>query len=332
MLVERSRLFPDYVLLLICGFFLVCLSLPHLISAQSFTGGSTGVTLSANPQFPGANYDTIISLDDYQLDTAGATITWFVDSVEQTASRNARSITVKTGSIGRKSVVSVILSRTNAPQLTASITLVPTEVHIILEAHTYVPSFYKGRALPNIGSEVRAIAIVEDGTKTIPSAYSYTWSEENTVLFGGPLKGKYAYEFTMPRYGTKQLSVDVTDGTGKSVGRGVVSLKATEPELHFYEQSPLRGLSQKAVANPHTLIGEETTIYGEPYFISAKMNRSDALFTWKINNAITNQDTVDPNAITLQKVGESGNSQISLEVLTRRQIPELLKGVFNLVF
>ena len=328
---QRS-IFSHHSFLWIFGFFLLFSYVPYTASAQSFTGGSPGISIASNPQFPGAYTDTIITLDDYQLNTAGATISWFVDSVEQTVFRNARSVTVTTGAIGEKSVVSVALTRTNAPALSTSITLVPTEVHIILEAHTYVPSFYKGRALPNIGSPVRAIAIIEDGTKSAPGTYSYTWSEENTVLFGGPLKGKYAYEFTMPRYGTKQLSVEVTDGMGKSAGRGVVSLKATDPELHFYEQSPLRGLSQKVVGNPLSLIGEETTIYGEPYFINAKMNQSDASFTWKIKNVVANQESADPNAITLQKVGESGTSQISLEVLTTRQIPELLKGAFNLVF
>jgi hypothetical protein len=324
--------FVSYFFIVVCSLLLTFFSFPNPLSAQSFTGGSPGISLSSNPRFPGAYGDVEISLDDYQINTAGATITWYVDSVEQVSYKNTRSITVTTGALGKKSVVSVIISRNNAPQLTSSITLIPTEVHIILEAQTYVPNFYRGRALPSIGSEVRAIAVVEDGTKAPANTYAYTWTEENTVLFGGPIKGKYAYEFTMPRYGTKRLSVEVTDGNGKLVGGGVVSLTTSKPELHFYEQSPLRGLSQKVVTSPFPLIGAETTIYGEPYFITAGMNATDASFTWKINNEKVEQNTTNPNAITLQRVGDSGKSQISLEILTRRQIPELLKDTFNLIF
>lgn len=323
---DSSRLFSACIVL----FVLSCV--PHLLHAQSLGGGSIGVSIASNPEFPGANSTVEISLDDYQLNTVGATITWYVDSVEQTSFRNARSITITTGALGRKSVVSVVLTRSDAPQLKASLTLIPTEVHIILEANTYVPDFYKGRALPSISSLVRAITIVEDGTKSTPGAYTYTWSEENTVLFGGPMKGKNVYEFTMPRYGTKRLFVDVADATGNTIGRGAVNLVATNPEMHFYEQSPLRGLSQKVVADPLPFIGEETTIYGEPYFISSRMNTTDASFNWRIDGAKTNQDAAVPNAITLQRVGESGTTKVSLDIITKRQIPDFIKGAFNLVF
>lgn len=307
-------------------------AIPHSLHAQSLGGGSVGVTLTSNPEFPGANSPVEISLDDYQLNTVGATITWYVDSVEQTAFKNSRSMTLTTGALGKKSVVSVVLTRSDAPQLKASLTLVPTEVHIILEANTYVPDFYKGRALPSIGSQVRTIAIVEDGTRSAPNVYTYTWSEENTILFGGPVKGKNVYEFTMPRYGTKRLFVDVADATGNTIGRGAVSLVATDPEMHFYEQSPLRGLSQKVVSDPLPFIGEETTIYGEPYFISSQMNTGDASFTWKIDGVKTNQNSAVPNAITLQRVGDSGATRVSLDIITNRQIPDFIKGAFNIAF
>lgn len=285
-----------------------------------------------NPQFPGAYTDTVVSLDDYQVNTAGASITWFVDSIEQPAFKNTRSITITTGALGKKTLVSVALTRVGAPQLSTSITLIPTEVHLILETNTYIPSFYKGRALPSIGSSVRAVAIIEDGSKALPHTYTYKWTEGSTVLLGGPVKGIYAYEFTMPRYGTKHLFVDVLDDTGRTIGRGSASLTATAPELRFYEQSPLRGLSQKAVANPLTLIGDETTIFGEPYYISAEMNTNDASFSWKIDNENVPSAETGPNTIALQKVGDSGKSQVSLEIITNRQIPELLKGAFNLIF
>ena len=332
-MVERAeRRFFIQISVVFIAFLFLFVATPNILHAQSPLGGGAGVHLVSSPHFPGANTSVEISLDDYQLNTAGASITWYVDSVEQTAFKDTRSITMKTGDLGKKSTVSVILSRVNAAPLTASLTLMATEVHIILETDTYVPNFYKGRALPSVESTVRAVAVVQDGTKSLPGTYTYRWTEENTVLFGGPVKGKYAYLFTMPRYGSKRLSVDVTDATGKSVGEGAIELRATQPELHFYEQSPLRGLSQKEVARPLPFIGEETTVYGEPYFLNASMRNEDATFNWKINSLKTaiGQDT--PNAITLQRIGDRGQSQVSFEIITRQKIPQLINGVFDLVW
>lgn len=327
---ERS--FLGHLLLVVCFivfFFLFTLQTTH---AQSFIGGSTGVSLKTNPRFPGAFETVEISLDDYQLDTTGASIAWFVDSAEQTAFRNARSIRITTGALGKKSVVSVTLTRNNTPNLTSSVTLIPTEVHVILETNTYVPAFYKGRALPSVSSPVRAIVVVQDGTNAPPASYTYTWSEESTVLFGGPIKGKSSYDFLMPRYGSKRLFVEVFDATGKEVGGGNVTLSASAPELHFYEQSPLRGLSEKEIVNPLPFIGEETTLYGEPYFINTTMNTNSADFVWKINGVQTAPNTEKPNAITLQKTGGAGESRIDFSITTRQRIPQFMSDAFNLVF
>jgi hypothetical protein len=199
------------------------------------------------------------------------------------------------------------------------------------QIRTYL-TFIEGRALPSVESVVRAVAVVQDGTKSLPGTYTYRWTEENTVLFGGPVKGKYAYLFTMPRYGSKRLSVEVMNATGITVGGGAIELKATTPELHFYEQSPLRGLSQKEVASPLPFIGNETTIHGEPYFLNASMSSNDGDFTWKINGLKTPTGEDTPNAITLGRVGDSGQSRVSFEIITKQQIPQLINGVFDLVF
>jgi hypothetical protein len=132
------------MIVLFCAFLYFSIPSPEILHAQSVLGGGPGIHLVSNPRFPGANTSVEISLDDYQLNTAGASIAWYVDSVEQTAFKDARSITVKTGAIGKKSTVSVVLSRINTAPLTASVSIIPSEVHIILETDSYVPHFYRG--------------------------------------------------------------------------------------------------------------------------------------------------------------------------------------------
>ena len=236
-------------------FFLFSIATP--LHAQTIPGQSTGLTLIADPSYPAPHTETIISIDDYSINTVGSTISWFINNVEQTKNKNERSIKVTTGNLGKNTTVRVALSRAGSPVLTTSLSLTPSQVDIILESTTYVPRFYKGRALPTRDSMMRATAVVHDGTATPDSSYVYQWSLDSTVLMGGQTKGKRTIDIQMPHYDDLDLFVEVYKPTGELIGRGAVLLLAVEPELHFYESSPLRGLSERELFSPFSLIGEE---------------------------------------------------------------------------
>lgn len=314
--------------------FLVCVffAFPYVSHAQ-FSIGQAGLHLVADPQFPSPHTHVVISLDDYSLDTTGASIAWYVHNLEQKESRNERSITITTGGIGEKESVRVVLTRTNTPALSASIDILPVEIDIILEADTYVPYFYKGKALPSLESNMRAIAVVHDNSKTLDSAYAYKWSVGETVLSGGAQKGKNVIETVMPHYDNKPLTVEVFDSTsGKIIGKKSILLKGSTPELHFYEHSPLKGLSHKELSTPFALIGEETTIYAEPYFMNGVSHEQNMLFKWTIDGEPANHDTNTPNAITLRHVGGSGSADVGVSIVSKTQIPQFVEKVFKILF
>lgn len=294
--------------------------------------GQNGIKLTSSPTYPGPNSSVTVSLDDYSVESIGATITWYVDGIELSDNQNERSITLETGSVGEKIPVRVVLSRTNAPTLSSSLTLTPTVVDVTIETNTYVPAFYAGRALPSNDSPIRAVAVVHDGTGAADTTYSYKWSMGSTVFNAGAVKGKNVFEFTPERYTQAPLIVEVFKADGSQIARKSIDLLVMDPELHFYEQSPLQGLFEREVSSPYTLIGEETTIYGEPYYINAQMQDSDANFTWKINGNPTQNDGTAPNAITLRQVGGGGEAQIGLHVITKRQIPQFVEDAFQILF
>lgn len=304
----------------------------HTAHAQSAADQNIGVHLVTNPQFPSPNTPIEVSLDAYSLETTGATISWYVNDVPLERFENERTITIETGDIGEKTKVRVVLTRTNAPTLSSSITLIPSVIDVVLESSTYVPTFYKGRALPSSESKLRFIAVINDGTHVSESAYTYTWSLGSTVLLGGPMKGKYILDLDMPHFADVPLFVEVVNPEGEVIGKRSVFLTTTNPELHFYEHSPLRGLSQKELADPLTLVGEETTIHGEPYYINAGIRESEADFTWKINGEPTTPDDGIPNAITLRHIGGEGDARINFRVLSKGRIPQYVEKAFQLFF
>ena len=290
------------------------------------------VSLTSNPQYPGPFTETTVSLDDYSVNAVGAVITWYIDGKEQVESKNVRSITLTTGSVGKSTVVKVTLTRQNGGVLTASKTLTPTAVDILVEADTYTPTFYIGKALPSAEANVRAVALVHDGSSATPDSYTYLWSLDTNVLRGGAVRGAYTYDFTMPRYKNKILSVQVLNTRGEVVGKGSTILNPVDPELYFYEHSPLRGLSTKTLTAPYPLIGEETTIYGEPYFLHTGLDTNETTFDWRINGTKVNSDFGTPNAVSLKRVGENGEARVDASITTKKPIPQALSKGFDLFF
>ncbi len=306
------------------------LSVPHVYAQSAI--GSAGLTLIPTPQFPKPNSTVQVSIDDYSLETTGATITWYVNGVERKESKNERMLPISVGAVGKKTTVRVALSRPNVPTLESSLTLTPATVDIILETNTYVPYFYKGKALPSGESQIRATAVLNDGSTVPDTAYTYKWTVGTEVFSGGPLKGRNTITFDLPHYDNGGLTVEVTNGNGEVIGGKSVPLTSIAPELHFYEYSPLRGLFQKELPNVLPLIGEETTIYAEPYFLNASLNRVSADFTWKINGEETQTGEEMPNAITLRRVGGGGDADISFTAVTKKKIPQFVESTFGLMF
>lgn len=317
-------------LIILSSIFSTLLPLYAFGQAPSFIGSD--IYLESKPRYPEPQSTATVSLNDYSVNTFGASINWFVNGVEQLAARNSRSITVPTHEIGSEEIVKVILSYENGPSQSATLTLTPVVIDIILEADTYVPSFYKGRALPSKESSVRAIALVHDARGGIKNDYIYKWSAGSTVLLGGPVRGKYVLEYVMPRYSDNELTVEVINSEGTTVGKKTILISPAETQLHFYEYSSLRGLSERAATNPFSLISEETTLYGEPYFMNTHINTAEADFSWTLdNNAVTpNQGT--PNAITLKRTGAAGTSEVSLRVVTKNRIPQYVMQKLQLIF
>lgn len=306
------------------------LSVAHDALAQ-FGGGEQPMKLTLSPEFPAPEADVTVSLDAYAMDTTGASIVWFVDGKEHTDARNARSLTLTTGALGTSQGVSIQITKQNSAPLTLSRKVTPSRLDIITEAQTYVPVFYKGRALPVEELPVRFIALPHTSLPLSPAQYTYRWELDGSVLFGGPVKGKYAIDITMPRYANHILMVTAIDAEGHTVGVARETLKAATPELYFYEESLLRGLSPKALDERFTLTGDETTIHGEPYFIATHIGEGDASFSWKINGAPA-ESTGDPHTLTLRKTGGAGNATIELEASTAGTVPSFLKKAFTIFF
>lgn len=309
---------------------LVVFMLPVLAQAQLLSG-QQNIEITSSPTFPDANERVIVSLNAYTFDTNGASISWYIDGVENTAAKNQRSASFVAGDLGEATNVTVNITLSSGAKLSASKAIVPSRVDLIIEANTLVPSFYEGRPLPSVGSIARAIAVTSTGKALNPANLSYLWKLDNNVMYGGAIKGKTVAEFEVGIGREQILSVDVSNN-GQTIARKTIVVPRTDPEIVFYPENPLRGLTPIGLKKNHILTGEEVTVRAEPYYMSSNIFSTDFLAEWKINGQKITNPSLDPQYLTLRRNAGAGSANVEFHIRNLKQLVQGVYGNFSIRF
>jgi hypothetical protein len=203
--------------------------------------------------------------------------------------------------------------------LSASGVIRPTEVELLWEADSYVPPFYRGRALPSAGSHLRFFAMPRlaraGGALISPNDLLYTWRKNGKVAQSVSGRGKHTVLLDSPvLFGSDTVSVEVSTTDGELRGFSSMRIASVEPSLELYENHSLFGiLYYRALGSQTTLPEEEATFSAIPYFAPVESPNSGLLiYKWRINNTAIASDTTRPNAITLNAAGSDGRAFIEL--------------------
>lgn len=299
---------------------------PGLALAQfSGTVGATALTITINPPFPSPGDTVVASIDDYSLGVTGASIAWSINDLPLTEATNQRNLTLPAGEPGSQTTITAALTLPSGQTISASQTITPQYVDIIIEPQTYTPQFYRGRALPVHQSLVRATALLQDHTGLVDaSRHTYTWTVNNTVVGGGGQRGAYQTLYTVPHGSSHTLTLEVHGPSGELVTRRTTAVQSADVDVQLYEVSALYGLSHRIVTAPLSMIGNSLTLLAAPYNLDLRaMNNPNSLFTeWQINQRRTPTASSNPFEITLNREG-FGTAAITFKV---RNLEALLQG------
>ena len=194
------------------------------------------------------------------------------------------------------------------------------EVEIIVEADTYIPSFYMGRAEPTSGNSMRAIAIPLEAD---PSSFTYRWklngqpltSNGQVVIFPAPIGDNFLLEVTI-----------LNNGVFWSERSETIAL--SKPEIVFYEENALRGIGTIAIKNDYSLIGAEASVTAEPFFVG-RGSQNSLQGNWKIDDETIN--TADWRKLTFIKPEEpNAKYLVELNIFNRVNLSEQARNSFNL--
>jgi hypothetical protein len=181
--------------------------------------------------------------------------------------------------------------------------------------NSYVPPFYKGKALFAREGEIKVTAIpfmAFNNGQVSPNTLSYTWEKDGNgdVKASGFGKTYFTYKNSFLDK-TNEIRATISDiNTNVRLNKSIF-ITPIEPKIVLYKKTKEEILFNKSIENNFYLNQEGDTFIALPYFFSPKnINSSDIKISWFVNGEqILN--TIGKNELFVKPAeGKSGEANI----------------------
>ena len=284
-------------------------------------GFDHAVTLLLSPNQPEPGETVGISAESPIVDLTRSTLEWRADGKIIGSAVGLTHITVTAGPLGSVTTVSLSVAGPDGSILKTSTDITPARIDLIYDSNSYIPPFYRGRALPSAGTTVRVVAIPHftgvARTEPAPSDVSYVWKRNGRILSN--LSGYGAGNIRVPApalYSSDTLSVDATTRDGRGSAHVDMTVPSVTPFLLLYEDHPLFGITMFHALQKNEVIPDtEMTFAAEPYFADARNADDHVLtYTWRVNNELVTSTSSEQSKLTISGGKTGGDAQIALSL------------------
>lgn len=298
------------------------------------------VALTTEPTYPGPREDVLVKISVAGTDIMRSDIAWYLNGKLTDRGIGETTFSFRTGNPGTVSSVSVIIRTVEGLRIDKTLSINPAGMDIVWEADSYVPPFYKGKALPTPQSTVRVIALPEfvssGGSRVDPGTLIYVWKNEDadTGLVNDSGYGKRVLSTSMPQLSrSKNISVEVSSLGNSIKTKRSASVPSGNVRLMFYENNPILGVRyEQAIGNAFNLENDEFSVKAEPFYFSIKDRGVGNLsYQWTLGG---DPITPDSNEIVTfkQEVAGIGSETVSLAIRNIGNIFQQSKASFVLNF
>ncbi|MDO8561985.1 MAG: hypothetical protein Q7S05_04140 [bacterium] len=315
MTTRRGNIFAAASMLLLFGVLLIA-SPAH---AQFGNQEAGRIFISMSPAHPGPEESVHITLESALIDLSDSDIVWYVNDKVYARGVGLKETNVLAGPLGSQTNISAMAQARDGATASGEAAIVPAEVDLLWESDSYVPPFFKGRALPSPGTTLRmhAIARFKSGSEAPESDTMYTWKRNGSVVKSFSGRGRSSALFPSPSlFGTDIIEVIVSNLDGSREGAARAQISSVEPILALYQDHPLFGVMYwKALSDTTPVSDTETTFAAVPYFAQAD-SPDDArlMYSWSVNGRDIEADEVKRSALTVNADKSDGIAQIALTI------------------
>ncbi len=296
---------------LILSFAIIFVFCASLTNAQV---KSEDISLTINPKQPSAGETVSAKLSSYMLNLDKALISWNVNGQLATQAVGKKDFSFQIGENGSQTIIDVKIDTVDGNTISKQLAISPADINLLWEApDSYVPPFYKGKALFSQESPVKVVVLLNSDKS---NSASYNWKLDDNSKIDSSGYGKSFYVFNksfLDRSNT--IEVSASGLLGNNIGSGKITLGNWDPKIVFYKKDLTFGtIWEQALGDNFTINSKGDTIVAEPYFISPKdLNSSDLKLTWTLGNSdISTPET--KNEISIKPDTKNGSSIIGITI------------------
>lgn len=289
------------------------------------------------PTYPKPNSTVFIQLEMYSEDLDKAEITWNQDNKIFVKENGRKTYSFKSGPSGTETNIEVRVKLQNGRTFYKSMKIKPVGVDLIWQSDSYVPPFFKGKAMHPKQGNLTIVAVPDftdsDGNPIPREKLIYKWSNGNTVFNDQSGFGKSVLRIEGSLLGrTDRVEVVVTSPSENGAASEIIDIPTTEPEVLFYEVSPFYGVMfNKTLPRNVELSGDEIEVAAVPFYTTGVSNDT-ALFNWRLNGLRSVGQNNSKTVIFRRPEGVSGSSNIQLSVENASKILQQPRGSFTISF
>jgi len=244
------------------------------------------VLIEMSPKYPAPGDLVAVKVTSFNSDLNTANITWYEAGKKISSGKGNREIKTVAKDIGTATVVNASITTADGDSISQSITIKPARIDLFWESSSYVPPFYKGKALVGQYSDAKIIASPKIKDLSLSqNSYIFTWSKDGKIL--GSQSG-YGKNVLNVKTGTtdkpSNISVSIS-ADNKIIAQNSIILRSSKPKLVVYEYSPAYGALYNKSINTSIKIDKEISFYAVPYFIASSFNEPDlnTAYSWALN-------------------------------------------------
>jgi len=299
---------------------------------------SSDILVNMNPANPAPNDNVDITLSSYAYNLDSVLISWSANGKNALSGIGKKSFSVNAPAAGSETDVVATISLPDGEVQTRMV-IRPSVMVLLWQADdSYVPPFYKGKALPSPESEVKVVAMpeIKSGSQIVDqNNMVYIWKQNDTNSQDSSGYGKNSFVYTSD-YLDSSNTIDVVATTTdqKYSSEATLDIGTYQPKIVFYKNNKNMGtLWEQALLDGHRVVGDET-IQAAPYFISPGDIRIPILnWNWSINDSGVAIAGFQQNLMPLKlQPGVSGTSKIDLQIRNSDKIFENVSKEINVQF
>jgi hypothetical protein len=243
--------------------------------------------------------------------------------------KNSTKLLEKTFSIGLIVLVAVLFGLPARAQVNIVTQTISSNVTLVWEAQSYVPPFYKGRALAVDGGDVNILAFPPASLGN-SADLTYIWKIDGRVDNPSSGLGRSFFRHRPDIFGGAPLIVVDVYRDGNKAATGALRVPQVKPQVLVYPALPLAGILFGNRAR--SIDGEEITLEAYPLFFGVQKKSDPALtYRWSVND-VAAQNPLGNAGRLVMRSEEGGTVNVEVSVANARNILESAKQVLSLTF